>query len=102
MQAAIESPVAASTAGWRQPIGARQLRQRPRRSRNESTGTLSRLRIGSPQPSQADGGCTIETPAGSREATTFRKLPSASPGARTTAAKSGPTDSYRQAAFAAP
>src|SRR5262249_16242166 len=40
---------------------------------------------------QADGGCTIERFNGTRAATTFRKLPSASPGAKAIAAKAVPT-----------
>ena len=52
---------------------------------------MSRRRIGAPHDSQADGGWTIERPVGSRDATTLRKLPSASAGARTAAARSGYT-----------
>src|SRR5258707_15746320 len=48
---------------------------------------LSRSRISVPQCMQAERGLTTERPSGSRAATTFRKLPIASPGAKTTAAR---------------
>src|SRR5215211_3722687 len=41
----------------------------------------------------ADGGRMIERRSGTREATTFKKLPSASPGARKAAAIAASTDS---------
>src|SRR5919197_2178211 len=47
---------------------------------------LSCHAIFSPQPMQADGGETTERRSGTRAATTFRKLPSASPGATKKAA----------------
>ncbi len=47
---------------------------------------LSRLRISVPQCMHADRGETIDRPSGTRAATTFRKLPTASPGANATAA----------------
>src|SRR3989441_2665034 len=68
-----------------------QCRQRPRRRAYESSGTLSSRRISWPQDMQADGGRTIERRSGTRAATTFRKLPSASPGAKTTAASAKST-----------
>src|SRR5438034_722204 len=52
----------------------------------ERTGILSRLRISAPQCGQADRGVETDRPSGSRDATTFRKLPTASAGAKTTAA----------------
>src|SRR5476651_416724 len=48
---------------------------------------LSRERISVPHEVQADRGVTIERPAGSLAATTFRKLPIASPGAKTSIAR---------------
>jgi hypothetical protein len=43
---------------------------------------LSRHSSCVPQPIQADPGCTIERLSGTRAATTFRKLPTARPGAK--------------------
>src|SRR4051812_1046604 len=65
---------------------ASQLRQRPRRTAQETSGTLSYHATGVSQLMQAEPGLTIERFSGSRAATTFRKLPSARPGARTMAA----------------
>jgi hypothetical protein len=48
---------------------------------------LSYERMWSPQDMHAEGGRTIERRNGTRAATTFRKLPSASPGAKTAAAR---------------
>src|SRR5438093_1265044 len=63
-----------------------QARQRPRRRRYETSGRLSSGAIGVAQDMQADAGRTTERRRGTRAATTFRKLPSASPGAKTAAA----------------
>jgi hypothetical protein len=47
---------------------------------------LSRGRIAVPQWGQAERGFETDRPSGSRDATTFRKLPTARAGAKTTAA----------------
>jgi hypothetical protein len=52
---------------------------------------LSYQRICSSQDMQADGGRTIERRSGTRAATTFRKLPSARPGAKAAAARAKST-----------
>src|SRR5215217_4806068 len=65
---------------------AAQWRQRPRRSSHDATGTLSRAASCMPQLIQADAGFTTDRRSGTRAATTFRKLPSASPGAKANAA----------------
>ena len=84
--AAIEQAVTSSTTGYLHGIATPQLRQRPRRRRYEITGMLSRGAIGVSHDGHADGGWTIDRPTGSRAATTFRKLPTASPGTNATAA----------------
>src|SRR5512133_2173886 len=68
-----------------------QFRQRPRSSAYETSGTLSCQRISCAHDMHADGGRTIDRRSGTRAATTFRKLPSASPGANTTAASAKST-----------
>ncbi len=55
---------------------------------------LSRHRISRSQLPQDDGGRTSERRAGSRAATTFTKLPSASAGARTKTAAAAFTPPY--------
>src|ERR1051325_11637607 len=55
------------------------------------SGTLSYHAISVSQLMHADGGRTIERRSGTRAATTFRKLPSARPGARKTAANATST-----------
>src|SRR5919201_6684382 len=65
---------------------APQARQRPRRHRYETTGTLSRTASVVPQDMQAEAGRTIERRRGTRAATTFRKLPRARPGKKATRA----------------
>ena len=54
---------------------------------------MSRAAIGVPQCMQAERGVTTERPSGSRLATTLRKLPTASPGAKTAAARAAFTPS---------
>src|SRR5207249_10405138 len=66
-------------------------RQRPRNTKYDTSGMLSRARISWPHDMQAEGGRTMERRSGTRAATTFRKLPSASPGAKTTAARAKST-----------
>ena len=56
------------------------VRQRPRSTSHESTGTLSYHASSVPQLMQAEAGRTTERRKGTRAATTFRKLPSASAG----------------------
>ena len=53
--------------------------QRPRSSAQETTGTLSRLRIGAPQDGHRERGWRTDSPFGTRPATTVMKLPAASP-----------------------
>src|SRR5437762_6871607 len=48
------APVTASTTGYRQEIGSAHARQRPRRSANERSGTLSYHAIAAPQPGHAE------------------------------------------------
>src|SRR3954454_2859005 len=62
-------------------------RHLPRRTSQDTTGTLSYHAISCPQDMQADGGLMIERRSGTRAATTFRNEPSARPGARASAAK---------------
>ena len=73
--AATSSAVSSSTAGYCQPIACAQLRQRPRRSRYESTGMLSRGAIGASHDGQADGGWTIDRPSGSRDVDHVEEAP---------------------------
>src|SRR5690242_495304 len=74
-QAATRMAVASSTAGYRQEISVLQVRQRPRRSSQETTGMLSRHESSVPQLMHADGGDTTERCSGTRAATTFRNDP---------------------------
>jgi hypothetical protein len=46
---------------------------------HDATGMLSRAFIRVPQLGQCDGGRTIDSPRGTRQTTTFRKLPAAAP-----------------------
>src|SRR5262249_40868691 len=78
--------VTSSTATYRGEMRTPQLRQRPRRSRYDRTGTLSRGAIAEPQLMQADPGGTSDLRNGTRAATTLRKLPIARLGADSTAA----------------
>src|SRR5262245_44021109 len=80
-----------SIAGYAHGIATEQSRQRPRKASHETSGTLSYQRSSCPHAMHAEGGCTIERFNGTRAATTFRKLPSASPGAKAIAAKAVPT-----------
>src|SRR5919198_1698932 len=72
-----------------------QPRQRPRRTRYESTGTLSYHAIGVAQTRHAEPGLTIDRRSGTRAATTLRKLPIASPGTTVNAAANGLTSVRR-------
>src|SRR5919198_991863 len=60
-------------------MGASQPRQRPRKRIQEAIGTLSRVRSRMPQAGQRDPGRTIDSPLGSRWATTLRNDPTAAP-----------------------
>src|SRR5437763_1951596 len=71
-QPATSSAVTSSTAGYFHGMVTPQLRQRPRSSRYERIGMLSRGEIGVSQAGHADGGRTIDRPAGRRDATTFK------------------------------
>src|SRR2546426_12437559 len=62
-----------------------QARQRPRRTRNESTGILSCHAIVVPHPGHAERGRQRLRLAGTRAITTFKKLPIASPKSMTAA-----------------
>src|SRR5258705_827722 len=62
-------------------------RQRPRSTAYETSGTLSYSAISCPHAMQADAGLTSERFNGTRAATTFRKEPNASPGAKASAAR---------------
>src|ERR671914_2681525 len=86
-QPATRSAVTSSTTGYFHGIDAPQWRQRPRRTSHETSGTLSYQASVSPHDMHADAGLTTERPAGTRAATTLRKLPSASPGTNATAAQ---------------
>src|SRR5688500_17021824 len=66
---------------------APQKRQRPRRTMYETSGRLSYHAISEPQVTHAERGRTSERRSGRRAATTFRKLPSASAGAKAAAAR---------------
>src|SRR3954452_23790676 len=75
-----------------------QWRHRPRSTAYETSGMLSYHAMLVSQLGHAEPGETIERFSGSRAATTFRKLPTARPGARTTAAK----DTFIRSGFRRP
>src|SRR5687768_8547051 len=60
-------------------MGASQERQRPRSRTQETSGTLSRDRMGAPQLGHRERGRTIDSPRGTRWTATVRKLPKTSP-----------------------
>src|SRR5687768_7365557 len=60
-------------------MGTPQLRQRPRRRSQETTGTLSYGFTGASHCGQREPGLTSDSPSGTRCATTFRKLPMTAP-----------------------
>src|SRR4051812_20676962 len=60
-------------------MGSPQVRQRPRSTSQDSTGTLSRTANGVLQRGQCEGGCTIDSPRGTRQITTLRNEPISSP-----------------------
>src|SRR6266508_2953018 len=73
---------------------APQERQRPRRTAYETSGTLSYHAISEPHAGHAERGLTSERRSGRRAATTFRKLPSASAGAKIKAASATSTPGF--------
>ncbi len=68
-----------STATYRGEIAVPQRRQRPRRTSHESTGMLSYQAIAARHSGHRERGRTIDSPAGTRAMTTFRKLPIVAP-----------------------
>src|SRR5438876_1758039 len=60
-------------------MGSPQSRQRPRSSSQESTGTLSRARIGVPQDGHRDPGDTMDSRRPIRWTTTFKNEPTSRP-----------------------
>src|SRR3989441_12496108 len=66
-------------------IGVAHARQRPRRTTNDTSGTLSYQAMGAPQPGHAERGAHRLRLSGSRAITTFRKLPRTRPKSTTTA-----------------
>ena len=60
-------------------MGARQDRQRPRSSSQETSGRLSRQAIGVSQAGQRDPGRTTDSRRGTRWMTTLANEPAASP-----------------------
>src|SRR5512132_4472895 len=82
-------PPASSTAGSRSGIGARQTRQRPRRSAKDSSGMLSYHARTASHVMQADRDRTTGRRNGIRAARTPRKLPIARPGSSDRRARAG-------------
>src|SRR5579863_3701880 len=70
-------------------MGARQARQRPRRTRYDRIGMLSAARMGAPQLPQRDPGRTTDSPRGTRAMTTLKKLPQTAPNSPATAVAQG-------------
>src|SRR5947199_6690654 len=60
-------------------MGTPQQRARPRRSSQDTTGTLSRAAMGAPHRGHRLRGRTTDSPAGTRAITTLRKLPTSRP-----------------------
>ena len=78
------NPPVTSTNGYRAGIAHPQLRQRPRRTSQETTGTLSRWRTGVPQDGQCEPGWVIDSPRGRRLISTLANDPTLNPIARPT------------------
>src|SRR6478672_2625596 len=76
-------------------IGSPQSRHLPRRSSQLSTGTLSLGRIGRSHPGQCEGGRTTDSPLGTRQMTTLRKEPTASPRTTVRITRASMDPSYR-------
>src|SRR2546421_9609625 len=74
--------------GYWTEIGAPQSRHLPRSSSHETTGMLSRQRIGLWHRGQVEGGVIRDCSDGSRRMQTLRKLPKQSPMAATPTASS--------------
>src|SRR5438445_6239782 len=66
-------------------------RHRPRRTANDSSGTLSYQAIGAPQPGHAELGAQRLRRSGRRAITTLRKLPSTRPKTTTIASVTSET-----------
>src|SRR5690554_124248 len=78
--ASVRAPVRASTRAYCPEIGAPQSRHFARKKiAHEMIGILSYQRIPASHRGQWLGGCTTESPAGTRKMTTFRKLPTTAP-----------------------
>ena len=77
--AADNAPTASSTAKYRHPIFALQLRQWPRSASQLMSGRFSHQASVRPQLRQCERGWATLSPAGQRLTHTFRKLPKASP-----------------------
>ena len=73
------APVASSTSGYCQAIGARQRRQRRPSSTKLTSGILSYQAIVCRQRGQRDRDPSGDSPVASRTITTFRKLPTIRP-----------------------
>src|SRR6266545_1720045 len=73
---------------------APQERQRPRKTAYDTSGTLSYHAISVPHVGHAERGLTSERRSGRRAATTLRKLPRASAGAKTKAASATSTPGF--------
>src|SRR5688572_8466864 len=67
--------VVASTNGYRQGIGAAHARQRPRNTRNDTSGMLSCQAMALPHPGHVEPGIQRLRRSGTRAITTFKKLP---------------------------
>src|SRR5438270_471696 len=71
--------VASSVSGYAAGIPAPQIRQRPRRTSHETTGTLSRARITAPHDGHIDRPLVTCSRLGARWMRTVRKDPMKSP-----------------------
>ena len=58
--------------GYRAEMWPPQCRQRPRSATHDTTGTSSIGPSSAPHAVQCDGGCTIDSPLGTRHSTTLR------------------------------
>src|SRR5258708_4021689 len=76
--AQVSSPPISSTSGYRGEMRAPQQRARPRKTSQETIGTLSYQAIGFPQM-QCEPGETMLSSRGTRTMTTLRKLPTKRP-----------------------
>src|ERR1035437_5492925 len=79
-------------------MGAPQRRQRPRRSSQDTTGTLSKNATGVPQEGQREPGWTTESPRGNRWMHTFAKEPTIAPVAKKRPRRT-PSTAFTSASF---